>query len=159
MTKTYHKRRSQKGGLLGLETLGQTFSNLGNTITSSATDFWDKTKKATGMSSSSSTSTYTPTTTSTTPTYTPTYGGKRYKRKSKKHLKSKTMKKGGSTLTLSDRVNQPIDSLVSRVNQPINSLAANAAPYTGVTASSSLVGGRRRSRKTRKARRSRKSTR
>ena len=88
MTKKHHKRRHLKGGFLGLNSLGQTFSNVGNSISQGATSFWDKTKKMTGISNTStpSASTYTPSASTYTPsasTYTPSrstpysYGGRR----------------------------------------------------------------------------------
>jgi hypothetical protein len=171
MAKKYYKRRSLRGGFL--DSLGQTLGNLGSNISSGASSFWDKTKKMTGMDSNASTSTsstssyfpstpstppvtsssYTPTTTSVTPSY--SYGGKRTRR-------SRKMKKGGSPLTLTARVDQPIYNMAPRANQPINTLASEAASFSGVTAKADYVGGKRKSRSSRSkklGRSSRRSTR
>ena len=68
MTKKYHRRRNLKGGFL--DSLGQTFSNLGSSISQGASTMWSKTKKATGMD----TSTYTPSSYSSSSSYnTPNY--------------------------------------------------------------------------------------
>ena len=146
MTKKHHKRRHLKGGFFGLNSLGQTFSNVGNSISQGATSFWDKTKKMTGISNTStpSASTYTPSASTYTPsasTYTPSrstpysYGGRRLRKKTKRS-RSKTMKRGGNFSP----------------NVPINSLASRAAPFTGLTARvNDLVGGKRN--KTRRTRR------
>jgi len=142
MPKKHHKRRHLKGGFLGLGSLGQTFSNFGNSVSQGASSIWDKTKKMTGVgNSSSSPSTYTsPSSTYTPSTYTPStsasstpysYGGKRIKRSKTKTLRrcrSKTMKRGGNF----------------SANVPINSLASRATPFTGLTARvNDLVGGKR----------------
>ena len=148
MPKKHHKRRHLKGGFLGLGSLGQTFSNFGNSISQGASSIWDKTKKMTGVGNSSSTytpstSTYTPSTyTSSTPSTTSySYGGKRIRKGSKKsktlrRSRSRTMKRGGNFSP----------------NVPINSLASRAAPFTGLTARvNDLVGGKRnRTRRTRR---------
>ena len=52
MSKKYNRRRHLKGGFL--DSLGQTFSSWGSSLSQGATGFWDKTKKATGMGNSSS---------------------------------------------------------------------------------------------------------
>lgn len=153
MPKKHHKRRHLKGGFLGFGSLGQTFSNFGNSISQGATSFWDKTKKMTGIGNSSTTSSYTPPLSSSTPTPTsslsspsPTYnaqqttsynnyGGKRLRKKTKRS-RSKTMKRGGNF----------------SANVPINSLASRAFPFTGLTARvNDLVGGKRN--KTKRSRR------
>ena len=152
MPKKHHKRRHLKGGFLGLNSLGETFSNLGTSITQGASSIWDKTKKMTGIGSSPSSSympsssTYTPSpstytqspSTSTQSPSTPySYGGKRLRKKTKRSKsRSKTMKRGGNF----------------SANVPINSLASRAAPFTGLTARvNDLVGGKKN--KSRKARR------
>ena len=146
MTKKYHMRRHLKGGFL--DSIGQTFSNLGTSISQGASSMWSKTKKATGLDntySSTSTytpSTYTPSTSSTTPiSSTYSYGGKRVRKGTRKIKRSKTMKRGGNF----------------SANTPINSLASRAGDFTGgLTARAhDLVGGKRRrnSRKSRRARR------
>jgi hypothetical protein len=150
MPKKHHKRRDLKGGFLGLGSLGQTFSNFGNSISQGASSIWDKTKKMTGVGNSSSTSTYTPST--YTPSSTPStpstpsttsysYGGKRIRKGSKKsktlrRSRTRTMKRGGNFSP----------------NVPINSLASRAASFTGLTARvNDLVGGKRnRTRRTRR---------
>jgi hypothetical protein len=151
MPKKHHKRRHLKGGFLGLGSLEQTFSNLGTSISQGASSLWDKTKKITGLDTSSSSSTYTPSTytsspspstytasTSTSTSSTPySYGGKRLRKKTKRSKsRSKTMKRGGNF----------------SANEPINSLASRAAPFTGLTARvHDLVGGKKN--KSRRARR------
>ena len=156
MTKKYHMRRHLKGGFL--ESLGQTFSNWGTSISQGASSVWNKTKKATGMdntSSYSSSSSYTPSTTSsytpsTTSSYTPSttstsstysYGGKRVRKSTRKIKRAKTMKRGGNF-----SANTPIDTLASRAGDYSRGLTARV---------NDLVGGKRRrhSRKSRKARR------
>ena len=157
MPKKHHNRRHLKGGFLGFGSLGQTFSNFGNSISQGATSFWDKTKKMTGIGNSSTSSNYTPPLSSptTTPTSTSTsslssssptynapqstsynnYGGKRLRKKTKRS-RSKTMKRGGNF----------------SANVPINSLASRAFPFTGLTARvNDLVGGKRN--KTKRSRR------
>ena len=141
MPKKHHKRRHLKGGFLGLNSLGQTFSNFGNSISQGASSFWDKTKKMTGIGNTSSPSTYTPSASSYTPSASPStstpyrYGGMRLRKKTKR-TRSKTMKRGGNFSP----------------NVPINSLASRAAPFTGLTARvNDLVGGKRN--KTRRTRR------
>ena len=135
MTKKYHTRRHLKGGFL--DSLGQTFSNLGTSISQGASTIWKETKKATGLdNTSSSASTYTPSTTSTTSTApissTYTYGGKRVRKGTRKIKRSKTMKRGGNF----------------SANTPINTLASRAGDFTGgLTARAhDLVGGKRRRR-------------
>jgi hypothetical protein len=147
MPKKHHKRRHLKGGFLGLNSLGETFSNLGTSITQGASSIWDKTKKMTGIGSSPSSSympsssTYTPspsTYTQSPSTSTPySYGGKRLRKKTKRtKSRSKTIKRGGNFSP----------------NVPINSLASRAATFTGLTARvNDLVGGKRnRTRRTRR---------
>ena len=105
MTKKYHMRRHFKGGFL--DSLGQTFSNLGTSISQGASSVWNKTKKATGMDNTSSysssssytpstSSTYTPSTSSTAPTNstssTYSYGGKRVRKSTRKIKRAKTKK-------------------------------------------------------------------
>jgi len=138
MTKKYHTRRHLKGGFL--DSIGQTFSNLGTSISQGASTIWKETKKATGLdntSSSASTytpSTYTPSTSSTTSTApissTYSYGGKRVRKGTRKIKRSKTMKRGGNF----------------SANTPINTLASRAGDFTGgLTARAhDLVGGKRR---------------
>jgi len=144
MTKKYHRRRHLKGGFL--DSIGQTFSNLGTSISQGASTMWKDTKKATGLdNTSSSASTYTPSTSSTTSTApissTYSYGGKRVRKGTRKIKRSKTMKRGGNF----------------SANTPINTLASRAGDFTGgLTARAhDLVGGKRRrnSRKSRRARR------
>jgi hypothetical protein len=154
MTKKYHRRRNLKGGFL--DSLGQTFSNLGTSITQGASSVWNKTKKATGMDNS----TYIPSSysQSRSPSYTHnypppppqsqntfynpettrySYGGKRVKKCLRKTKRSRTMKRGGNFIA----------------NEPINSLASRAGDFTGgLTARvHNLVGGKKR--KSRRARR------
>jgi hypothetical protein len=138
MTKKYHTRRHLKGGFL--DSIGQTFSNLGTSISQGASSIWKETKKASGLdntSSSASTytpSTYTPSTSSTTSTApissTYSYGGKRARKGTRKIKRSKTMKRGGNF----------------SANTPINTLASRAGDFTGgLTARAhDLVGGKRR---------------
>jgi hypothetical protein len=139
MTKKYHMRRHLKGGFL--DSIGQTFSNLGTSISQGASTMWKETKKATGLdNTSSSASTYTPSTTSTAPiSSTYSYGGKRVRKGTRKIKRSKTMKRGGNF----------------SANTPINTLASRAGDFTGgLTARAhDLVGGKRRrnSRKSRRA--------
>jgi hypothetical protein len=75
------RHRKMKGGFL--ETLGNTLSSWGSSISQGATSAWDKTKRATESAYQSATgpqtSSYTPSY-STTPTY-PGTGGRRTKRK------------------------------------------------------------------------------
>lgn len=142
MPKKHHNRRHLKGGFLGLNSLGQTFSNFGNSISQGASNLWDKTKKMTGVGNTSSPSTYMPSTyTPSTSTSTPssstpyTYGGKRLRKKTKRtKTRSKTMKRGGNFSP----------------NVPINSLASRTTPFTGLTARvNDLVGGKRNKTKRR----------
>ena len=154
MTKKYHMRRHFIGGFL--DSLGQTFSNLGTSISQGASSVWNKTKKATGMDNTSSysssssytpstSSTYTPSTSSTAPTNstssTYSYGGKRVRKSTRKIKRAKTMKRGGNF-----SANTPIDTLASRAGDYSRGLTARV---------NDLVGGKRRrhSRKSRKARR------
>ena len=86
MSKKNSRRRHLKGGFL--DSLGQTFSNWGNSMSQGASSLWNKTKKASGIDgnsssytpsssySSSTSSSYTPSTT-TTSSY--SYGGRRRK--------------------------------------------------------------------------------
>jgi hypothetical protein len=140
MPKKHHTRRHLRGGFA--DSLGQTFSNLGNSISQGATNLWNTTKKGvSSLTTSSSSSTSTP--------YnyvTPYRGGKR----SRKTKKSRTMKRGGfnpNVPFLADRANSQISSL------PSSTLANNAASFSGKTASAQYVGGKRR--KTRRLTRSR----
>ena len=141
MTKKYHRRRNLKGGFL--DSLGQTFSNLGTSISQGASSVWSKTKKATGMdNTSSTTSSYTPTVSSSSSSYTPStaptastsstysYGGKRVRKGTRKTKRSRTMKRGGNF-----SANTPIDSLASR---------ASPFPRTLTARAHDLVGGKRR---------------
>jgi hypothetical protein len=165
MTKKYHMRRHLKGGFF--ESLGQTFSNWGSSISQGASSVWNKTKKATGMdntSSYSSSSSYTPSTSSsytpsTSSSYTPStsstaptnstsstsstysYGGKRVRKSTRKMNRAKTMKRGGNF-----SANTPIDTLASRAGDYSRGLTARV---------NDLVGGKRRriSRKSRRVRR------
>jgi hypothetical protein len=157
MTKKYHMRRHLKGGFL--ESLGQTFSNWGSSISQGASSVWNKTKKATGMDNTSSysssssytpstTSSYTPSTSSTAPTNstsstssTYSYGGKRVRKSTRKMNRAKTMKRGGNF-----SANTPIDTLASRAGDYSRGLTARV---------NDLVGGKRRriSRKSRRVRR------
>ena len=147
MTKKYHKRRNLKGGFL--DSLGQTFSNLGTSISQGASSVWNKTKKATGMSNATSTPPlYTPSTPSTPSTFpssststtssTYSYGGKRARKGTRKTKRSKTMKRGGNF-----SANTPIDSLASRAGNFSGTLTARVHD---------LVGGKRK-RKSRRSRR------
>ena len=140
MTKKYHMRkRNLKGG----ETIGQSFSNLGNSIALGASSIWNKTKKLVGIDNSGST--YAPSTGSSNYATSNTmplssnssykYGGKRRGR-GRKTKRSRKMKRGGS-------------SYVS--NSSLTNLASSAAPFSGVTAKVAYVGGRRK--KTRRSRR------
>lgn len=98
MPKRYSK---MKGGFL--DSVGSTLSGWGSSISQSASNAWNSTKKAT-------TSAYNSATGSTTPTYTPTYtptGGR--KKRSRKHMK------GGFT-----------------DNTPLTGLAAHAEPVTDI---------------------------
>lgn len=163
MTKKYRVRHNLKGGFL--DSLGQTFSNLGTSISRGASNMWTKTKKATGMDNSTytpssyssssyntpnsnysqdSSSTYSPSSSSSS-TYaqspysssTYTRGGKRLRKGLRKPNRSRTMKRGGNFIA----------------NEPINSLASRAGNFTGgLTARvHNLVGGKkRRSRRTRR---------
>jgi hypothetical protein len=144
MTKKYHKRRNLKGGFL--DSLGQTFSNLGTSISQGASTMWSKTKKATGLDSTTSTTpSYIPSiapTYSSSPSYSTTstysYGGKRMRRRGTRKIKrTRTMKRGGNF----------------SANTPIDSLASRASPFPGTLTARAhdLVGGRRR--KSRKSRR------
>ena len=149
MTKKYHGRRNSKGGFL--DSLGQTFSNLGSSISQGASSVWSKTKKATGMGdTTSSTTSYTPTSSSSsyTPSTAPTastsstysYGGKRVRKGTRKTKRSRTMKRGGNF----------------SANTPIDSLASRASPFPGTLTARAhdLVGGKRRRRtRTRRSRR------
>jgi hypothetical protein len=158
MPKKYHTRRNLKGGF---DSVKQTFTDLGTSITRVASNAWTSTKKALGLDN---TSNYTPssTTTSTpsvqssytqsTPSIPSTtsmssnsssykYGGK----KGKKMKRSKKNKKGGFNPNM-----QPL--LVARANEPINSLASRAAAFTGPTASASYVGGKKHTKKNRRSR-------
>ena len=95
MVKKYHRRRNLKGGFL--DSLGQTFSNLGTSISQGASTMWNKTKKATGLDNASSTSSsYTPTVSSSSSSYAPStaptsstysYGGKRMRRRGTRKIK------------------------------------------------------------------------
>jgi hypothetical protein len=135
-------RRHLKGGFL--DSIGQTFSNLGTSISQGASTMWKETKKATGLDNTSSyASTYTPSTSSSSSTApissTYSYGGKRVRKGTRKIKRSKTMKRGGNF----------------SANTPINTLASRAGDFTGgLTARAhDLVGGKRRrnSRKSRRA--------
>ena len=144
MTKKYHRRRHLKGGFL--DSLGQTFSNWGTSISQGASSVWNKTKKATGIdntsSYSSSSSSYTPSTTSSyTPSYVQTsptaptsstysYGGKRVKNGTRKMKRTRTMKRGGNF-----SANTPIDTLASRAGDFSRGLTARV---------NDLVGGKRK---------------
>jgi hypothetical protein len=142
MTKKYHRRRNLKGGFL--DSLGQTFSNLGTSISQGASTMWNKTKKATGMDNTSSTtstyvpssssSSYTNSTASSAPTAptssTYSYGGKRVRKGTRKMKRSRAMKRGGNF-----SANTPIDSLASR---------ASPFPRTLTARAHDLVGGKRR---------------
>lgn len=119
-----HRHRTMKGGFL------DTLSNWGSSLSQSASDLWQKTKNATSGATSSltgSTTTSTPTYSSPTsntgytqPMATSTYGGKSRRRRMRGGFKDNT---GSSTL------------------------AANAAPFSGVTAKAhNIVGGRTRRR-------------
>jgi len=150
MTKKYHGRRNLKGGFL--DSLGQTFANLGTSISQGASSVWNKTKKATGFDNTNTTassytpsylsSSYTPatnstsTTGSTTSTY--SYGGKKVRKGTRKIKRTRTIKRGGNF----------------SANTPINTLASRAGNFTGgLTARvHDLVGGKRR-RKSRRTRR------
>jgi hypothetical protein len=142
MTKKYHRRRNLKGGFL--DSLGQTFSNFGSSISQGASSMWSKTKKATGMDNttstytpSSSSSSYTSSTAPTSSTY--SYGGKRVRKGTRKTKRSRTMRRGGNF----------------SANTPIDSLASRASPFPGTLTARAhdLVGGKRR--RTSRSRRSR----
>jgi hypothetical protein len=147
MTKKYHRRRHLKGGFL--DSLGQTFSNWGSSISQGASSVWNKTKKATGMDNTSSySSSYTPSTPSSytpstpssyTPSTVPTnstsssnysYGGKRVRKSTRKIKRARTMKRGGNF-----SYNTPIDTLASRAGDYSRGLTARV---------NDLVGGKRR---------------
>jgi len=140
MPKKYHTRRHLKGG----SGIGETFTNLGNSISAVASSAWNNTKKALGLGSGQSSytpstqssytpSSYTPSTSSMSSTSSYKYGGK----KGKKMKKSMKNKRGGFNPNM-----QPL--LLDRADQPISTLASRAAPFSGITASSSYVGGRKR---------------
>ena len=161
MTKKYHRRRHLKGGN---RSVGETFSDLGSSISQGASSIWNKTKKFIGLDNNtySTSSTYTPSTytpstytPSTSSTYTPStsstystapiastysYGGKKLRKGTRKIKRSRTMSRGGNF----------------SANTPINSLASRAGDFTGgLTARvNDLVGGKRR-RKSRRSTRSR----
>lgn len=149
MTKKYHRRRNLKGGFL--DSLGQTFSNLGSSISQGASSVWNKTKKATGMGNTTSTTpSYTPTSSTPSSSYTPStaptsstysYGGKRVRKGTRKTKRSRTMKRGGNF----------------SANTPIDSLASRATPFPGTLTARvhDLVGGKRRQRSRSRSRKSR----
>jgi hypothetical protein len=133
MAKKSHKRYSKKGGFFNesISNLENKFTELGSKISEGTSSLWKKSKEAIGLEQPSPS--YVPSISST-----PSYGGRRTRRRTRR---SRSMKRGGSTNTLTSRVNQPIDSAVSRVNQPIQTLT-------------SKVGGRRtRSRRSSRRRR------
>jgi hypothetical protein len=120
------KMRSMRGGFL--ENISSTLSNLGSSLTESASSIWNKTRSLTS-SSGSSVSSYVPTTTAS-PTYTtttsPTYGGRKTRR-------LRRMRGGYSS------------------NVSLTNLAATAGPVSGIK---TVHGGRkRRQRRTNKRRR------
>lgn len=133
MAKKSHKRYSKKGGFLDepINNLQNKLSEFGTKISEGTSAIWKKSKEAIGLEQPSTS--YMPSMSST-----PSYGGRRTRRRTRR---SRSMKRGGSTNTLTSRVNQPIDSAVSKVNQPIQTLT-------------SKVGGRRsRSRRSSRRRR------
>lgn len=110
-----HRHKKMRGGFL-------------DTITSSLSDAWQQTKKATGFGDSSSSS-YTP---STTTSYAPTtsYGGRHRVGCKCRTCKSRKNMRGGFT-----------------DNTPTTGLAAHAASFSGSTAQpQTIVGGRTRKR-------------
>lgn len=151
MSKKYNRRRHLKGGFL--DSLGQTFSGWGSSLSQGASGFWDKTKKATGMDNSSSsytpTNSYTPTATPSTSSYTPTsstssttpttsssysYGGRRRIRRKTRKMgkmgKIGKMKRGGYGS-----------------NTSLTNLASTGAPFSGQTAKAhNWVGGKKHKR-------------
>jgi hypothetical protein len=143
MPKKYHTRRHLKGG----SNIGQTFTNLGNSISSVASSAWNNTKKALGLGSGQSSytpssqssyspSSYTPSTSSMSSSSTSLYNNRGGK-KGRKTKRSRKNKRGGFNPNM-----QPL--LADRADQPISTLAARAAPFSGITASASYVGGRKR---------------
>jgi hypothetical protein len=161
MSKKSNKRHHLKGGFLDYLK-----SSLGS-ITEGASDFWNKTKKATGMGNSSSGSSsyssysnpsYTPPASSGTSysppvssgtSYSPTTssssynsyeGGRRRRgknRRSRKSRRSRKIKRGGGYGT----------------NTSLTNLAATAAPYSGQTAKAhNWVGGKKNRRTRHKSR-------
>lgn len=149
MPKKHNSHRRLKGGFL--DSLGQTFSNWGSSISQGASSAWEKTKNASSnmMTSTSPTpSTYTapPSTPSTTTSYTPstpstytpstptyssndgTYGGKKIRKGRRQSKRTRKVKRGGY-----------------RDNTSLTNLASNAAPFAGQTAKAhNWVGGKKR---------------
>lgn len=154
MPKKYHSRRRLKGGFL--DSLGQTFSNWGNSISEGASTAWNKTKNATSSLISSTPSTTTSYAPSTSSTYTPSssseyttpstaetstgsssygssYGGKRLRKGARKSKRTRKVKRGGY-----------------RDNVSLTNLASSAAPFAGQTAKAhNWVGGKKRKTRTR----------
>jgi hypothetical protein len=132
MVKKTYKRYSKKGGFLDepINSIQNKLSEFGTKLSEGTSSLWRKSKEAIGLESPSY---YVPSTSST-----PSYGGRRTRR-TRKSKRTRSMKRGGSTNSLTSMVNQPIDSAVSRINQPIQTLT-------------SKVGGRRKSRRTRSRR-------
>jgi len=139
MSKKNSRRRHLKGGFL--DSLGQTFSNWGNSMSQGASSLWNKTKKASGIDgnsssytpsssySSSTSSSYTPSTT-TTSSY--SYGGRR-----RKTRRIRKIKRGGYGS-----------------NSSLTNLASTAAPFSGQTAKAhNWVGGKKYKRRRHKSRR------
>jgi hypothetical protein len=107
------RHRKMKGGFL--DNISSTLSNWGSTISSSASDAWEKTKNATSSLTGS-----TPSTSYQSPMTTSTYGGRRNTRKRRM--------RGGF-----------------KDNTPTTGLAAHAAPFSGPTAKPhTWVGGKTR---------------
>uniref|UniRef100_A0A6C0JGP4 Uncharacterized protein n=1 Tax=viral metagenome TaxID=1070528 RepID=A0A6C0JGP4_9ZZZZ len=154
MPKKHNSRRRLKGGWL--DSLGQTFSSWGNSISQGASTAWEKTKNASSNMMTSSPSTPSTPSTYTAPTYTapapspPTdssnyssndgsygsTGGKRLRKGARKSKRTRKVKRGGY-----------------RDNVSLTNLASSAAPFAGQTAKAhNLVGGKKRKRGTRRGR-------
>lgn len=131
-----HKRRhrTMRGGFL--DSLSNTLSGWGTSLTQGASSIWDKTKNATSsLTNSTPTNTYSSPSYTSTPMTTSTYGGK--------HTRHKRRLRGGF-----------------EANTSASGLAVNAAPISGISTAKphNLVGGKtkRRNRKGGKTRKHRK---
>lgn len=127
-----HKRRhrTMKGGFL--DSLSNTLSGWGTSLSQGASSIWDKTKNTTSsLTSSTPTNTYSSPSNTSAPMTTSTYGGK--------HSRRRRRMRGGF-----------------EDNTSPTGLAVNASPVSGISTAKAhnLVGGRtkRRGRKTRRHR-------